>query len=171
MMCLLSGCSRPNKCLQLTLSSSRLCPPRSQFWGTLEFPHAEGRRGRNCLRGWGGWVGVRGGIVLPSTADLSGGCVRDPMGTSPGSGHALGVIIIIHSIIICLLLVAAVALPVASCSWCFPRSLFPPPCSDFETKPSHHHFHTKKHWNTPSLTPVWEKQQPRHHFQVLTIYK
>lgn len=58
-------------------------------------------------------MGVRGGIVLSSTADLSGGCVRDPRGTSPGSGHALDVIIIIHYIIICLLLVAAVVLPLS----------------------------------------------------------
>lgn len=33
------------------------------------------------------------------------------MRTSPGSGHALGLKIIIHYIIICLLLVAAVVLP------------------------------------------------------------
>lgn len=57
-------------------------------------------------------MGIRGGTVLSSTADLSGGCVRDPMGTSPGSGRALGVVIIIHSIIKCLLLAAA-ALPLS----------------------------------------------------------
>lgn len=58
-------------------------------------------------------MGVRGGIVLPSAADLSGGRARDPMGTSPGSGHALHVIIIIQDIIMCLLLVAAVTLPLS----------------------------------------------------------
>lgn len=126
-----------------------------ESFGVPSNSHMRGQLGEELLR----WVsGV--GLSCPALQTS----VRDPRGTFPVSGHALGIIIII------------IIMPLAGgSSGTAPApggSQLPVPTSMQGLRPNpHHHFHTEKLQNAPSVTPVWEKHQPRHPFQVLTIYK